>query len=301
MPSIPRDEEGPKQVGKGQCGTVWALKHLALKTPDEGMLDQLWNDCCNHRKVEGAFQQASWEFRSSVNILRWNSWVRPSKRVFWTEFGGLFPEEFQPTSGILSTRIHPLPPPLREVLVDLFAPPSVKANKANFLASPENHDCLVRLYLGRRAERSVPASFRLRNFDLVVNEMKYLQLDTAQIDANDVEFVFGRTPGLDIAPATPQSGTRGWKHSSFDNFFSFETFPESAAGVKQLEKAVYFNHPYYPRLFSKQPNDMALWETFKAAHLQASARLTESEMPGLFIEAVEEEGRRRAAGGSIFQ
>ncbi|EXJ72175.1 uncharacterized protein A1O5_04679 [Cladophialophora psammophila CBS 110553] len=334
-PPSPEMQEGPKQVGKGQCGTVWALKHLVLKTPNEGMLDQLWNDCCNHRKIEEAFQQAPWEFRSNVNLPRWNSWVQPSERVFWTEFGGLLPEDFQPTSGILSTRIHPLPPPLREVLVDLFAPHSVKANKANFLASPENHDCLVRLYLGRRADRSAPASFRLRNFDLMVNEMEYLQLDTgiwagvmaqtlavlhwrARIDANDVEFVLGRTPGLDIAPATPQSETRGWKHSGFNNIFSFEvhqrsmgvwlldfdqcqTFPESAAGVKQLEKAFYFNHPYYPRPVSKHPNDMALWETFKAAYLQASACLTQTEMPGLFIEAVEDEGRRRAAGGSIFQ
>ncbi|KIW27187.1 uncharacterized protein PV07_06949 [Cladophialophora immunda] len=330
-----QSQDGPKQVGKGQCGTVWALMDLVLKVPNEGKQDQLWNDSCNHRKAEDALHQAPWELTADINIPRWSNWVQPSEATFWNEFRSWFPEDFQPTCGILSTRIHPLPPRVREAIVDLFAPQPIKDNKTNFLALPENHDCLVRLYLGRRAERSASASFRLCNFDLMVNEMEYLQLDTgtwanvmaqtlailhwrAQIDANDVEFVLGRTPQVDGEPIAPRLESRRCELADFPNIFrsalhqrsmgiwlldfdQCQPFPDSPAGVKQLQRAFYFNDPYYPRPVSKHPNDMALWETFKATYLQASASLTKSEMPGLFIEAVEEEGRRRGAGGSLFQ
>ena len=56
-------------------------------------------------------------------------------------------------------------------------------------------------------------TFRLRNFDMTVNEMEFLRLDTglyaetmartlaiihwkAKLDANDVEFVFGAAPKI---------------------------------------------------------------------------------------------------------
>ncbi|OAP61061.1 hypothetical protein AYL99_03262 [Fonsecaea erecta] len=330
----PQGQEGPRQVGQGQCGTVWALMDLALKVPNEGKQDRLWNDSCHHRRVEDALQQAPWEFRGHISIPRWSNWVQPSEAIFWSEFRSWFPQDFQPTCGILSTRIHPLPPRIREAIVELFAPPSIKANKTNFLKRPENHDCLVRLYLGRRAERSPSAPFRLRNFELTVNEMEALQLDTgawarvmaqtlailhwkAQVDANNVEFVLGRTRQAEVESTVIPGGGRR-KLADFPNVFKFDlhqrsigiwlldfdqcrAFPESPVGVKQLQRAFYLNNPYYPRPISSHPNDMALWETFKATYLQASACLTQSEMPGLFIEAVEQDGRWRGAGRLILQ
>ncbi|KIX98171.1 uncharacterized protein Z520_06251 [Fonsecaea multimorphosa CBS 102226] len=328
-------QEGPRQLGKGQCGTVWALGDLVFKAPNECKHHQLWEDSCHHRKVEDALQRAPWAIRPRINIPRWTDLVHPSEETFWDGFRSWFPSNFQPTCGILSTRIHPVRPHVRHAIVDLFAPPSIKANKTGFLACPQNHDCLVRLYLGRRAERSASAaSFRLRDFDLMVNEMEYMQLDIgtwardmartlavlhwrAQVDANGVEFVLGRTGDVEAEfRAISLSGMRD-RLVDRPNVFKFElssqsmgvwlldfdqcrTFPESPEGVKQLQRAFYLNDPYYPRPVSKHPNDVALWETFKAAYLQASAFLKpQSRMPRLFIQAVEEEGRRRAAGGSV--
>ncbi|KAH0846503.1 hypothetical protein AYO21_10144 [Fonsecaea monophora] len=329
-------QDGPKQVGKGQCGAVWALMDLVLKASNEVRRDQLWKDSCNHRRAEVAVQQAPWEFRPDINIPRWISLVQPSDGTFWSEFGGWFPQDFQPTCGVLSTRVHGLPAHVREAIVDLFAPESIKAIKTDFLANPENQDCLIRLYLGRRAERSAfSAAFRLRDFELKVNEMEFLQLDTstwaramaqmlavlhwrAQIDANGVEFVLGKTPHVEAEQTAIRLESRSCNLANVSNIIRFEchrrsigiwlldfnqcrTFSESPAGVRQLQRAFYLSDPYYPSPVSTHPNDMTLWDTFKAAYLEASASLTESEMPELFIEAVEEEGQRRGAEGSLQQ
>jgi hypothetical protein len=83
----------------------------------------------------------------------------------------------------------------------------MKRDKDYFLSCPENKDCLVRLYLGWRAKQSASSHFNLRNFDLMVNEMEELKLDThsfahwkAKIDVDDVEFVPGRAPVFHLLP-----------------------------------------------------------------------------------------------------
>ena len=337
LPSFMPNEAqtGARQIGKGQCGTIWAVQDFILKVPNEGKQAQLWNDCCNHKRVEQAFQQAPWELRSNINIPRWETWVNPSRNSLWADCGGFFPERFQPTYGILSGRIQPLPLPICHALVDHFAPKSFLGNNISLLERPENQDCLVRLYLGRRADRSASTMFKLRNFDFMVDEMEGLSLDTAAyakvmaqtlavlhwragIDANDVEFVLGRSPKLMMAPTAADLESMGSEYPICNDvmkldcrqgslgiwlldFDQCQTFSESDAGVKQLQRAFYFNDPYYPRPVSKDPRDVTLWKTFKNDYLEASTCLTASDMPRRFIEAVEAEGQRRGTGDFMFQ
>lgn len=325
-----------RQIGKGQCGTVWALTGTTkvIKIPNEGKLDQLWNDCCTHKQIEEAFQQTLVALRKDINIPKFVEWIHPSNDLFWTGSRFMFPKDLQPTYGFVSSRIFPLPLPVREAIFEAFAPKSIKANKASFLSDPENKDCLVRLYLGRRAERPSSNMFKLRNFDMMVNELEYLRLDTAmyanmmahtlailhwkaKVDANDVEFVLGRSPTAKMpASAAELKSTNpddakflgqdlDFHHRSIGiwllDFNQCKEFPETADGLKQLERSFYFNDPYYPRPISKHPNDVALWSTFKASYLEASAAITDSDMPKEFITAVEKEGERWRSGRSMFQ
>ncbi|KAK5452141.1 hypothetical protein LTS15_007205 [Exophiala xenobiotica] len=307
-----------KQVGKGQCGTVYALIRTTevFKVPNPGKADQLYNDCLMHKAAEEAFLSCFFELRRDLNIPHCVRWVLPSDTLFWNEYSHHFP---QPTFGFMSSRILPLPLPVREALFETFAPKSILARKEEFLTREENKDCLVRLYLGRRDENRRSDAFRLRNFDLKVNEMELLKLDTtmfartmsqalavlhwkAGIDANDVEWVLGSAPKYKEMASSAQLRTvdkEGAKLFSQDldfhqrsigvwliDFDQCKTFSHDKDGVKQLERGFFFNDPYYPRPHSKHEMDVALWATFRDQYLATSAGLTESEMPKLFIEAI---------------
>ncbi|KIW86444.1 hypothetical protein Z517_01841 [Fonsecaea pedrosoi CBS 271.37] len=231
-------------------------------------------------------------------------------------------------------RIFPVPLPVRSALVDAFAPTDVKQNKENFLSQQENKDCLIRIYLGRRQSRPTTNTFRLRNFDMTVNEMEFLRLDTVlyaetlaqtlaiihwkvKLDANDVEFVFGSAPAEKRRPLAAEleatsrfdvgrlASEVDFRHRSIGlwllDFDQCKAFPEDMDGVKQLERGFYFNDPYYPRPVSEHPKDVRLWNAFRESYLITSAAFTTSDMPSQFIDAVEAEGRKRRRGGSIFQ
>lgn len=326
--------EDPKQLGKGQCGEIWRLQDCVLKIPNEGKLDQLWNDCCNHKKVQEAFGQVPSDLRKDINIPHFESWIQPSTALFWFDLQRYLPKNFQPTYGILSQKICALPPPVCEALFDVFAPESIKNTKLKFFTRPESQDCLVRLYLGRRLERSTNALFKMRNFDLMVNEMEDLDLDTpffatvmanalavlhwkAGIDGDDVEFVLGRVPRLQQAPSAAEMEDVGLDSAILGEFVKLDVrqrsvgvwlldfnqcqkFPQTDAGIQQLERAFRWNDPYFPRPGSDHPKDVALWEVFKTSYLDASRRLTDSDMPVRFIAAVESQGRLRPSVSAIF-
>lgn len=75
-----------------------------------------------------------------------------------------------------------------------------------------------------------------------------------------------------------------------------------ADGAKQLERGFYSNDPYYPQpMISTPPKDVALRSTFKAIYLEASAAIINSDIPKIFIAAVEKEGERRMSARSMFQ
>ena len=331
------EQRGFKQIGSGQCGTVYALIGTTevLKVPNPGKMDGLWNDAQMHKQVEEAFGRTSLELRQHINIPRFGQWVLPADTTFWNRYRKYFPQSFQPTHGIVSNRIFALPFPVRAAIFDSFAARGIQKSRDSHLAKPENKDCLVRLYLGRRFKEVTRSTIALRNFPLHANDMEHLGLDTsmyaktianalaiihweAKVDANDVEFVLGSAPKL----RTPASAAE-MKNSSPDDpkflrqtlnfnyrsvgiwlldFNNCKGFPENDAGLKQLVDGFYWNDPYYPRPVNMTAEDRKLWETFKQAYLEASSKLIKSNGPRLFIEAVEIEGKKRSqsAAGSLF-
>ena len=330
-----------KEIGKGQTGTVWALtgSRLVIKLANEGRAEILFNDCQKHKKVEEAFYYTSVTLRRHINIPTFGEWVHPSNELFWDQHIPLFPEGCKREFAFFSARIFPLPEPIRIGIVDAFAPDNIKADRAAFLDESTNKDCLVRIYLGRRAKRTGP--FKLRNFDMMVHEMEYLRLDTnlyaktmaetlavmhwkAGLDANHVEFVLGSSPQVKMLSATAEDYENAtmndaaffgqgsaflgqeydFRHRSIGiwllDFDQCQKFEMTAQGIKQLEKGFYFNDPYYPRPASKNAKDVALWALFKQRYLEVSGLLIQSTMPQAFIAAVEAEGARRANTGSMF-
>lgn len=84
------------------------------------------------------------------------------------------------------------------------------------------------------------------------------------------------------------------------DFNQCRKFSHDQAGLKQLVDALWWNDPYYPRPSSSNAQDKVWWNTFLSKYLDASALLTDGEIPRQFIQAVEEEGHRRRAKPSLF-
>ncbi|KAI1613313.1 zinc finger protein-domain-containing protein [Exophiala viscosa] len=319
----------PRAIGKGQCGEIWTRvgSVVVTKTNNPGKEDQLWNDSCMHRLIEETMRTTPTSLQRDINIPKFEMLASLTHK-FWNDVPEHIRPNIKPKYGLVSSRIRPVTEALRRDIVKAFAPSS--ANKRSALTELENQDCLVRLYLGRREKRFDRQAFRLRNFDLMVNEMEELQLDTskfaaimgktlsilhwsAHVDADDVEFVLGRSPTLKMrASATDcndsnkddvcQDFTSDERHNVIWllDFDQCKSLDDNDAGIKQLMQSFYFNDPYYPRPEANHPNDVALWATFRDNYLEASGLLTAIMMPARFIEAVETEARRRKAGGSIF-
>lgn len=112
--------------------------------------------------------------------------------------------------GLVSERIFPLHDSIQSALLESLAPDMTVRQRETYLSNPNNNNCLVRLYLGRRGvgRRKVRAEeMSLRNFPMHVDEMERLCLPIttyittmaqslalmhwrAGIDANDVECVW---------------------------------------------------------------------------------------------------------------
>ncbi|KAL9105899.1 MAG: hypothetical protein Q9227_009010 [Pyrenula ochraceoflavens] len=229
-----------QQLGKGQCGTVYALpdtdKVLKIMNPDKK--DQLWNDCCMHKRIEEAFQQRPFELHKQqipIKIPQFGGWIPPVHVAFWQECRGksLSSEgevevQLLPTYGLISSRISPPPLALRSAILKTCAPKKLLRSHttSDLLSRPENKDCLIRLYLGRRSSSrhqhpsSSTSPFKLQNFDLTLNEMETLNLPTttyaktmaqtlailhwkANVDGNDIEFVLGGPSPLQLPIISP--------------------------------------------------------------------------------------------------
>lgn len=211
-------------------------------------------------------------------------------KPFWDQYLSLFPQGYKEEYGLISSRIFPLPLPVQEAIVDELAPRSIKTAKASFLQDPANKDCLVRLYLGRRTERT--GTFKMRNFDMAVNEMEHLGLDTrmyaiamaktlaimhwkAGLDANDVEIVLGSSPQVKMTATLSdyESITKDdpmFLEQEFDlehrsvgiwllDFDQCQEFSQDDQGLQQLVRGFFWNDPYYPRPHAKDTRDHTLW------------------------------------------
>ena len=324
-----------KEIGSGECGTVYALMGTTevLKVPNEGKIHDLWNDAQMHKQVDEAFGRASLKLRQHFNIPRYRQWVLPADRSFWNGHRN-FPKSFQPDHGLVSDRIFPLPFPVRAAIFDSFAGKDIPESRDHNLAKPENKDCLVRLYLGRRRNEVTRSHIALRNFPLHVNDMEHLGLDTsmfakimgqalaflhweAKVDAYDVEFVLGSAPkhrvpasAAEMRDSSPYDtkffGNPLFNHQSVGvwllDFDQCHCFEHNNDGLDQLLKCFYWNGPYYPRPVNMNAEDTKLWEIFKWAYLEASSKLTRNQGPSLFISAVEVEGwKRTSTSAAAFQ
>ena len=285
-------------IGEGMCGTIFPLKDTqVVKIAKPERHQQLWQDSIVHSRVREAFHG----FFQDINVPVYYEFVSPESDSFWDTFSQRFPADAGtkvPNYGLISERINPLPLPVRAAIVDVLCPKSIRKQKEAFLEKPENKDCLIRLYLGRRNDttNSKSENVRLRNFPLHVNEMEYLKLDTAMyaatmaralavmhwtagIDANDVEFVLSGSPTNDSISM--------W----LLDFNQCKEFEHNSQGLKQLVDGFWWNDPYYPR-----PNDEPLWETFKNAYLETSDKLSGGSMAKDFIDAIEKTGAKRSGG-----
>jgi hypothetical protein len=324
------------KVGQGQCGTVYALRGTTLVAKlanSSSKENELFVDFQMHHLVYSAFVALT-SVCKDIYVPKVKLWINPQSTDFWRDNAALFPLGVKtPNYGLVSERIWPLPLPVREAIVDALCPKAIKDMKSALLKQPENKDCLVRLYLGRRNDtRKMEAkNVRLRNFPLHVDEMERLGLDTrsfamtmaqslallhwkAGVDANDVEFVLGSRPQItgkpaveDILAANKDTAAAmyltDFNHRTISiwllDFNQCKKFEHSPAGVKKLVEGFWFNDPYYPRPNATNKADQELWNAFKSHYLEVSAELTETPGPKLFVEAVKAKGKERS-GGSMF-
>lgn len=321
-----------KNIGSGQCGTVFVFigTNEVIKTPNGASKeDVLYQDARVHARGDEAFREAPLQLRRDIAVPQFRLWIQPKTYQWWDMRKDLFPPEHPtPSYGLVSERIFPLPRSVRQAIIDSFC---LKSLRASVQANPENKDCLVRLYLGKRGpgKRQQEKTFRLRNFPLLVNDLEVLKIDTtriaeimadalailhwsANVDGNDVEFVIGSQPSTTrpVGPIEFQHLTKDApEHSEgvynftrcclhvwpldFNQCTRFEATEPSEKWLALLTKAFWFNDPYFPRPVSDNRADKALWRAFAERYIFASSRLTDSTAPAEFIKATEDEGTKR--------
>jgi Zinc finger protein len=229
-------------------------------------------------------------------------------------------ERYSRQSTLLGTNFT-VPAIVRDALVDEYClhdplKPRAKADYAN-------HDCLIRIYLGRKRERRTSGAprqlwFALWNFKMDLQRLTDLGVDTksfaksiaavlavmhwhSELDARDVEFVLGGLPTEIHHPKPTISDLRGRESTSKTllcreegraaslwllDFNQCRRISMDLTGVDVAVDAFCVNDPYYPR-----PNvDEKLWTVSREAYLSASAEIVgcagNSSLPGLFIEGV---------------
>ncbi|KAG7101907.1 hypothetical protein HYQ44_018485 [Verticillium longisporum] len=286
-----------EELGKGQCGTVYGLlgTTIVTKLPNsQSKVTELHADYLMHLRMQNTIREHDSDHEISVRVPKLDAWHAPSSR-FWAECGLLFDANVEVSSfALVSERVFPAPLPVREALVDALLPTVIKNRKQDFLAKPENKNCLIRMYLGRRHTTKIQdrtQNLKLQNFPLHVNEMEALGLDTAHfarlmantlaimhwgamVDGNDVEFVLGSSPARTRTLSSEEAEALDvWQLSEAVNldfarrtmemwlidFNQCAPIQDNEASIDKLVKAFIFNDPYYPRPGQSNDRDKQLW------------------------------------------
>ncbi|KAE9963881.1 hypothetical protein BLS_008844 [Venturia inaequalis] len=322
-----------KDIGSGQCGTVYALVGTSevLKICKPGKEDVLFVDCQMHVAIEEAFKAAPLHLHRNIALTSAGEWAQPDNAVFWSSYLEYFPQNFQPTYGLVSSRIFPLPYPVRAALFDAFAPFDIQQNRTVELSKAESKDCLVRPYLGRRLGKFARPAFRFRNFPLHVDDMEQLKLDThhyakvmaqalaimhwqAGVDANDVEFVFGSSPKVKGLPSAKEMASSNKDDAKFKgqdldfthrsvsiwllDFNQCKKISKDGKDLKAMVNGFMFNDPYYPRPGSSDKKDAKLWDTFEKEYSSASQTLGYKSCAAEFLREVKSQYKKRSQGSS---
>ncbi|TQN72968.1 hypothetical protein CSHISOI_02475, partial [Colletotrichum shisoi] len=306
-----------EELGKGQCGTVYGLLGTATvtKLPNtQDKVKELHADYLMHLSIQEAIHKHDPDHEFSVRVPKLDTWHAPTSR-FWAECGLLFDPHVDGNNfALVSERILPAPLPVREALVDALLPTTIRRRKQDFLALPENKNCLIRIYLGRRhttEKQDRIQNLKLQNFPLHVNEMEELGLDTAHfaslmantlaimhwgamVDGNDVEFILGSSPAQSrILSSKEAKALTMWQLADAVNidfirrtmemwlidFNQCTEIRDDKAGIDKLVKAFIFNDPYYPRPNQGTSRDRELWGVFRKDYLNTSHKLTQSPSP----------------------
>ncbi|KAJ5192549.1 Protein of unknown function DUF3669 zinc finger protein [Penicillium cf. viridicatum] len=316
------------EIGKGQCGTVYALlgTDTVAKIPNSAeKVCQLLTDFEMHTRIIEAMTDVETGIDMGIKIPKLYRWATPNSKNFWSNYGLRFAQNVDAQNfAIISSRVFPIPFPIREAIVDVLCPRIIQRQKAEFLAKPENQNCLIRTYLGRRLTskgKTSLESFKLQNFPLHVNEMEDLQLVTssfaqvmaqtlailhwkAGVDGNDIEFILGSAPLSTQMRADEIDEDNEWSLGErFDfcrrsislwliDFNQCAKFEDTDAGLKKTVDAFIWNNPYYPSPSSTMEEDKKLWRDFSQRYLDVSRMLTTSTTPHRFITEVEKQGRK---------
>jgi hypothetical protein len=186
-------------------------------------------------------------------------------------------------------------------------------------SNPDDDDCLIRPYLGRRRRSATNTSqlhrFSLRNVPLHVDQMEELELDdnvyadtmanalalmhwSAKVDANGVEFVLAPPRSGSLASSTLSSQYLGEHTMWLLDFNCCRAMAMDEQGVNQACAAFFRNDPFYPRPGGKETADRVLWERFKGRFLETSRRIFGEgsdieELPGMLMERIEDLGREK--------
>lgn len=324
---------GVRQIGSGQCGIVYTMMGtgLVVKIARPGKEKILFNDFQTHMRVTDAFISLG-STRPLINIPNCGEFVA-NEDTFWVDEEQNFPADLAKNASLISQHILPIPEPVRRAIFKQFAPKQLQRNGEQHLAEPKNKDCLVRLYLGRRQERTSSDNFKLQNFELTINEMESLHLNTEHyatvmaqtlallhwavgIDANDVEFVLGSAPCMnrictadELDLMSYEEYTAAQKTLNFTKrrigiwLLDFNQCKKidktSDAAIQQLVDGVYWNDPYYPRPSSGHERDEKLWVVFKTAYLETS-KTVDGNRGEEFIEAWEKFASNKKPVGSLF-
>ena len=305
-----------RSLGAGTCGRVYEVPGTTdifkvANYPGQDT-DQLWNDYEMHNKVSEVFEKLGRD-KIEVRVPRLKYFVGQSDDIWWSENLDRFPLQFlkEPSNLLCAERILPLAKPIRESLIDIYAPKG--ADLQSFKADASNKDCLVRMYLGKRRERVNNKFFQLRNFNLHLDQMEELDLNVFEfasaigqalaimhwachLDANDVEFVLGSSPDLVAQPhlittkplsseaiANMSPNTSTWdahindfkKRTTHMWMLDFNRCKVVSTNVEkmllQLVHSYFRNDPYFPRPVPPNSKDAPLWDVFRRSYEEAAS------------------------------
>ena len=304
-------------IGAGACGSVWTPPHqtpaLAIKREDGSTSRSVMLDYDMHETARVKLRLLS---NGQPHILiPYCHGLISADSEWWEEELRRFPQGFRPCRALMSERILPFGLPVRERLINLYCPEELRED---IRRDPDNEDCLIRPYLGRRTVRKDRPSrfrgFKLRNLPLPVDQMEELGLDAfeyarimaevlarlhwdARVDAGDIEFVLAPGRRQDHAN-TLKSNALGDHAVWILDFDLCKRITLDEAGVDQAVRAFFLNDPYYPRPVRENAQDRDLWEAFKSHFLKYSTDIlgsigSYSRLPLLLMAKVEERGNNR--------
>lgn len=309
-----------QSIGKGYCGSVWALDdaNTAVKREDGGPGRSVTNDYNMHLLIlQSASQHLS---RSSPIAIPQCHALIQSTDVWWQDRLPQFHVGYSACRAIISERIPKVPRCISNKIVDLFCADNPQLSQ--FVKNNADDDaCLIRPYLGRRRRHNqkVPSQsqfrrFSLRNVPLHIDQMEMLSLDViayaeamadalammhwgARIDANDVEFVLAPSRTGSSIGSVFRSAYLGTHNLWILDFDCCNPLTMDEVGLEKACTAFFKNDPFYPRPTSDEAADLELWEVFKRKFLVISKGILgetggASTLPERLVGMIEEEGSR---------